>query len=117
MRFEKRFGETRPSWISSRGSTPPSSRFEKRLGEDADRPLYLETIPKRGYRFTAPLEGPKPQLVRTDLSLHKAMWLNIAELRLAEERRTIRRYRVRTILVAAAVLVGITLMAFFLTRG
>jgi DNA-binding winged helix-turn-helix (wHTH) protein len=87
------------------------------LGEDADRPLYLETIPKRGYRFTAALEGPKPQLVRTDSSLHKAMWLNIAELRLAEERRTIRRDRVRTILVAAAVLVGIALMAFFLTRG
>ena len=87
------------------------------LSEDADRPLYLETIPKRGYRFIAPLEGPRPQFVRTDLRLHKAMWLNIAELRLAEQQRTLRRQRARTILVATAVLVGITLMALFLARG
>lgn len=41
------------------------------LGEDADRPLYVETV-------------PSTLLPRTDVALHKAMWLNIAELRLAE---------------------------------
>jgi DNA-binding winged helix-turn-helix (wHTH) protein len=63
------------------------------LGEDADRPLYIQTVPRRGYRFVAPVdpilgEEPPPG---TDLSLHKALWTNIADLRLAEERRANRR--------------------------
>lgn len=28
------------------------------LGDDADRPVYVETIPKRGYRFLAAVAGP-----------------------------------------------------------
>jgi DNA-binding winged helix-turn-helix (wHTH) protein len=66
------------------------------LNEDADRPLYIETVPKRGYRFTAPIEAPKPAatpIKATDLNLQKALWLNIAELKLAEERRRARRKR------------------------
>ena len=27
------------------------------LGDSADKPLYIETIPKRGYRFVAPASG------------------------------------------------------------
>lgn len=66
------------------------------LGEDADRPLYVETVPKRGYRFVAPIETPKPaaQPRATDLNLQKALWLNVAELRLAEQRRRERRQRI-----------------------
>jgi DNA-binding winged helix-turn-helix (wHTH) protein len=91
------------------------------LGEDADRPLYLETVPKRGYRFTASVEGRKPHvpLPRTDLALHKAMWLNIAELRLAEEHRLKRKQLLKTILVVGAVLAVLTIVAaaVFLRRG
>src|SRR5262245_51811089 len=62
------------------------------LDDNAERPLYIETIPKRGYRFLAPVEEVRPELEdepepRTDLRLHKALWANIAELRLAEEAR------------------------------
>jgi TolB-like protein/DNA-binding winged helix-turn-helix (wHTH) protein/tetratricopeptide (TPR) repeat protein len=28
------------------------------LGDDAERPVYIETVPKRGYRFVAPVVGP-----------------------------------------------------------
>jgi DNA-binding winged helix-turn-helix (wHTH) protein len=91
------------------------------LSEDADRPLYVETIPKRGYRFTAPVEGlRKPQpLPRTDLALHKAMWLNIAELRLAEKNRLARSQRLKVVLVVAAVVAAIMIawLAVFLIRG
>ena len=71
------------------------------LNEDAERPLYIETVPKRGYRFTAPVEDPQgaPRPKGTDLNLHKAMWLNIAELRLSEARRLERR---RRLILAAA---------------
>lgn len=66
------------------------------LGDDAERPIYLETVPKRGYRFTAPIEFPKGTLPprTTDLNLQKALWLNVAELRLAELRRQDRRQRI-----------------------
>ena len=78
------------------------------LGEDADRPIYLETVPKRGYRFVAPIESPKPATRprATDLNLQKALWLNVAELRLAEQRRRDRRQR---LLVAG--LMGVIVLA------
>ena len=74
------------------------------LGEDADHQLYIQTVPRRGYRFVAPVdampeeEAPPPG---TDLSLHKALWTNIADLRLAEERRGNRRKVLKKILVPA----------------
>lgn len=89
------------------------------LNEDAEHPLYLETVPKRGYRFIAPIEGPKGTTVpgrRTDLSLHKALWLNIAELRQAEERR-IHRQRLWMIasIAAAAVISAVFLYLLLAT--
>ena len=89
------------------------------LNEDADRPLYIETIPKRGYRFTAPVEGPPrlPPPRGTDLNLQKALWLNIAELKMSEERRKERRARLRRLgLVAAAVSVALAVVLVFLLR-
>lgn len=78
------------------------------LGEDADRSLYLETVPKRGYRFTAPIERPKGTgpLRATDLNLQKALWLNIAELKQAEERRRDRRERLTRAGVVGAFVVA-----------
>ena len=42
------------------------SRLRETLGDNADRPLYIETLPRRGYRFVAPLE------MRTDTMRHEA---------------------------------------------
>jgi hypothetical protein len=39
------------------------------LGDDAESPRYIETLPRRGYRFIAPVEAlvaPKPAPVRAD---------------------------------------------------
>ena len=69
------------------------------LGDSAERPLYIETVPKRGHRFIAPMtkasEKNPPAIVvpggtATGIRLEKALWTNIAELRIAERRR--RRY-------------------------
>ena len=84
------------------------------LGDVAERPLYVETVPKRGYRFIAPVEPasgsmPVPDLRKTDLNLQKALWLNIAEMRLAEARR--RRLRRRLLLSAGIVAVALALAA------
>src|SRR4051812_18106070 len=76
------------------------------LGDEADRPLYVETVPRRGHRFIAPVSTPGQQQPRhtfipmgaTGIRLEKALWANIAELRLAENRRR------RQLLIAIAVL-------------
>jgi DNA-binding winged helix-turn-helix (wHTH) protein len=89
------------------------------LGDSADRPLYIETVPRRGYRFIAPIEsgmresaGAPPSLTTT-VGLQKALWTNIAELRLAEERRR----RVTYISVAAvAILVAAVTVYLLLIR-
>lgn len=87
-------------------------QIREALGDDADTPIFVETVPKRGYRFIAPVDAgapsPAPAYPRgTDLNLHKALWLNIAELRLAEVRRRKRRKR----LYAAAIVAGVIVAA------
>ncbi len=76
------------------------------LRDSADSPLYIETVPKRGYRFIAPIRGmsmpqPRPGHLpgETTVRLHKALWANIADMRLREQRH--RRY----------LLVGLTLLS------
>jgi DNA-binding winged helix-turn-helix (wHTH) protein len=79
------------------------------LGEDADHPLYIQTVPRRGYRFVAPVDAiptaQEPLFVPpgTDLNLQKVLWTNIADLKLAEEQRTKRRAVLKKILVGLGV--------------
>jgi DNA-binding winged helix-turn-helix (wHTH) protein len=84
------------------------------LGEDADHPIYIQTIPKRGYKFVAPVEAVGSQSVqappqaRTDGTLSKLLWSHIAELRIAEDRRKKRR---RGVLIGVSVAIGVALIA------
>jgi DNA-binding winged helix-turn-helix (wHTH) protein/Tol biopolymer transport system component len=59
-------------------------KLREALGDAADKPLYIETVPKRGYRFIAPLvaaesaeasDDPPPArpMPLSRLSLHKPM--------------------------------------------
>jgi DNA-binding winged helix-turn-helix (wHTH) protein len=69
------------------------------LSDDAEHPVYILTVPKRGYRFIAPVDAVTPgapaviQLNRpeTNLELQKMLWANIADLRLAEAAHIRRR--------------------------
>jgi DNA-binding winged helix-turn-helix (wHTH) protein len=89
------------------------------LGDSADRPLYLETVPRRGHRFIAPtassLEPHRAAVIlpgATGVRLEKALWTNIAELRLLEARR--RRNTAVAVGVLGLVFLGVAL--FFLLR-
>jgi DNA-binding winged helix-turn-helix (wHTH) protein len=86
-------------------------QIREALGDDAETPIFVETVPKRGYRFIAPVDTGAGRPISayprgTDLNLHKALWLNIAELRLAEVRRRKRRRR----LYLAAIVAGVILV-------
>jgi len=88
------------------------------LDDDAERPVYIQTVPKRGYRFLAPVEAPRiPARARsggtTELRLHKALWANIVELRLAEESR---KKRAKTIVIAAAAIIGLLAALLLILR-
>ena len=88
------------------------------LHDPADHPVYIQTVPKRGYRFLAPItpvsarSDPEAQLA-PDPALEKALWTNIAELRLGEERQR----RRQKVLAVALVVVGLALAALLLVRG
>jgi DNA-binding winged helix-turn-helix (wHTH) protein len=83
------------------------------IGDAADRPVYLQTVPKRGYKFIAPVEqsgNPRPAGGPDTIRLQKALWANIAELRMAQE-----RYQRRTIIAfAAGLVVALGLLVYFL---
>jgi DNA-binding winged helix-turn-helix (wHTH) protein len=102
------------------------------LGDEADHPVYVQTIPKRGYRFIAPVDAgargaraPAPAAAsvaaerpRTDLTLtlQKVLWSNIAELRMAEAARARRRRTTTVALVCGVVVLAIAAIARFLLR-
>jgi len=78
------------------------------LGDSATRPVYVETLPRQGYRFVAPVERVDPAQPApvagsptgtTTVHLQKAMWANIADLRLAEARQRRLTYAVIGLLV------------------
>jgi DNA-binding winged helix-turn-helix (wHTH) protein len=74
------------------------------LGDRAESSVYIQTVPRRGYRFVAPVtsgEHQEPVLPGTaDPELLRALWENIVDLRLAEERH---RRQVQMITVALAI--------------
>jgi DNA-binding winged helix-turn-helix (wHTH) protein len=87
------------------------------LGDSAEDSLYVQTVPKRGYRFLAPVEtGPEPAepiIAGTiDPYLQKALWANIVELRLADNRR--RQHQ--ALLTVALGCVMLVLVLLLLTR-
>jgi DNA-binding winged helix-turn-helix (wHTH) protein len=90
------------------------------LGDSADRPLYVETVPRRGHRFIAPtassLEKHRTAVVlpgATGIRLEKALWTNIAELRMAEARRR----RNTMIAIGVISLLAVAILIFLVIRS
>jgi DNA-binding winged helix-turn-helix (wHTH) protein len=85
------------------------------LGDRAENSIYVETVPKRGYRFLAPVTLPNNRDEAQDIRipaepfLQRALWENIVELRLSEERH---RKQMRAMTVAIVCL-GIVCVALF----
>jgi DNA-binding winged helix-turn-helix (wHTH) protein len=92
------------------------------LGDSADKPVYLQTVPRRGYRFIAPVGSPGHQASvdllaphapgATTIRLQKALWANIAELRMAQRRQR----RLLFMTVTAAVVAVAALLGYLIVR-
>jgi DNA-binding winged helix-turn-helix (wHTH) protein len=94
------------------------------LDDHAEHSLYIQTVPKRGYRFLAPVDFVSPPQgpafwPGTDPSLHKALWANIAELRVAEGRRNERdkKLKIALAVVAAGAMLAVAVVLFLIFRG
>ena len=90
------------------------------LGDDPERPVFIQTVPRRGYRFIAPVQLVTPpngpgRLPGTDLNLQKVLWSNIAELRVSEAKRE-NRHRMLIGITIAALLVALVAVAILLLR-
>jgi len=97
-------------------------QIREALGDTAEDSRYVQTLPRRGYKFLMPVEPiataatagtPARTASRrgmTDVNLHKALWANIAEMRMAEERR--RRLLIGLLAVTAAVVVLAAFLAW-----
>lgn len=94
------------------------------LSDSADNPVYVETLPRQGYRFVAPvqLEGsaspveapPARRPSTTTVRIQKAVWANIAELRQAE----LRHRRLLRVLIGALIgVVAAFVLYVVLTRS
>jgi DNA-binding winged helix-turn-helix (wHTH) protein len=94
------------------------------LGDDAEHAVYIQTVPKRGYRFIAPVDAGArgaPQTIQmnrpgTDLNLQKVLWSNIAELRLAELARAKRHQTMKVAAVWGGIAAAIAAIAALLLR-
>lgn len=92
------------------------------LGDNAESPLYIQTVPKRGYRFVAPLDRVPVDAAAadavfrppTDGKLNKLLWTHIAELKIDESRRQQRRKIAMTVSAVAAVVLALVAAFLFL---
>jgi DNA-binding winged helix-turn-helix (wHTH) protein len=91
------------------------------LGDRAESSLYVQTVPKRGYRFLAPITTDTPVQAEPAIGeawdrapqLHRALWENITDLRLSEEKMR-KQQRILTVALACAVVViGVLLLIKF----
>jgi DNA-binding winged helix-turn-helix (wHTH) protein len=86
-------------------------QIREALHDGGDHSVYIETMPRRGYRFRVPVavhhpgSGPRDGSSNsTTMRLQKILWTNIAELRMAQARRqryTLAALGVLLVLVAA----------------
>ncbi len=52
--------------------------LRKQLGDDAARPRFIETVPKHGYRFIAPVEGAAAPKAGSDTDMRQFVLLGLA---------------------------------------
>ena len=94
------------------------------LGDDADHAVYVQTVPKRGYRFIAPVDAGargasnvvQLNAAEPDLNLQKVLWSNIAELRLAEVARNQRRQTAKVAVLWGSIALAIGAIAALFLR-
>ena len=90
-------------------------QLREALGDQAQSSVYVQTVPRRGYRFVAPVTGSSDHQGSmssgsADPELQRALWENIVDLRLAEDRRRKQLAVIGVALTALAVAVAVLIL-------
>jgi len=72
-----------PTSNSIKAYTTPRSRLRETLGDDAETPRYIETVPRKGYRFIAPVKTANLSLDGDAFDGHHFEWLGPMVVRVA----------------------------------
>jgi len=111
-------GHTVEEFDDSLNST--MKKLREALGDDSSRPLYIETVPRRGYRFIAPVQVETRADERPSVVESETPTVAGAD-RIADEsqEKTVAKSRVRrhvATLTAGAVIAALMLGGFLLVR-
>jgi Tol biopolymer transport system component/DNA-binding winged helix-turn-helix (wHTH) protein len=90
-------------------------RLRAALEDDPDKPAFIETIPRRGYRFIARIENVSSSAlvaVEKDVAVLPPVVSAEAEPHVHDERRPIARY-----LLVASVVLALLVVPFFMVRS
>src|SRR5580700_2645529 len=95
------------------------AKLRSALGDSAENPRFIETLPKRGYRFIAEVSvvgadvrSKKPESVAEDLpATEPAQKLQVAASAVVPQRR---RWTTRRVIVALALVVSLSILALLL---
>src|SRR5688500_4937629 len=90
--------------------------LRKVLGDDSSESRYIETIPKRGYRFVAPVKVSREESAQSDVSDTKAEVVVDEKVPLAPVATSPQKNRRMWLGVAAVVLVGLAIAGFILIK-
>ena len=93
------------------GLNRATNRLRESLGDDAENPRFVETLPRRGYRFIAPVE------TRDDDSTEAALPKQDSVITPSEDSPARSSQRARWIFALAAVLAGVVMSMLALSSG
>jgi len=89
------------------------NRLREALGDSAETPRFIETVPRRGYRFIAPVEGLEPPLAKAGSSGSTDLREGPAK---PDGSRLGRRFRWRYLVMVAGV-VSVTMAVVWFVRA
>jgi TolB-like protein/DNA-binding winged helix-turn-helix (wHTH) protein len=90
------------------------SRLREALGDSADNPKFIETLPRRGYRFIAPLESLSPGVPASAVPLLSPGAAAVEAPASASARARVRPWLVGGVVVAVALF---SVLAIIWSRG
>ncbi len=90
------------------------NKLRETLGDDADKPRYIETLPRRGYRLIAPVETVAP--VSPPANRESPVKSTAAETAQLQQAAPLRKRRIWPLAASAGLIVAAALSTYLLTR-
>lgn len=92
------------------------NKIREALGDSAESPRFIETIPRRGYRFIAVSAPPAPSPVYTPSGIVREVLPNVVTAAL-ESHRAKRRWQIAAVVILALALVVLAAVLIRLRTG